>query len=75
MVPFYGWGSTASKLEPLWGGSLFISLSFQKFVVVILLSSEERKAESTSEPPSGFEHRTLELIIQDLNPYAIEVKD
>ena len=22
MAPFYGWGSTASRLEPLWGGSL-----------------------------------------------------
>ena len=22
MAPFYGWGSTASKLEPLRGGSL-----------------------------------------------------
>ena len=26
MVPFYGWGSTASKAtEPLWGGSLLFS--------------------------------------------------
>ena len=75
MVPFYGWGSTASKLEPLWRGSLLISLSFQKFVVLILLSSEEWKAESTSEPPNGFEHQTLELVMQDLNPNAIEVKD
>ena len=22
MAPFYGWSSTASRLEPLWGGSL-----------------------------------------------------
>ena len=21
MAPFHGWGSTASRLEPLWGGS------------------------------------------------------
>ena len=25
MVPFYGWGSTASRLEPLRGGSLLFS--------------------------------------------------
>ena len=25
MVPFYGWGSTPSELEPLRGGSLFSS--------------------------------------------------
>ena len=25
---FYGWGSTASKLEPLWGGSLLFTTKF-----------------------------------------------
>ena len=25
MVPFYGWGSTASRLEPLRGGSLLLT--------------------------------------------------
>ena len=25
MAPFYGWGSTASKLEPLRGGSLLFT--------------------------------------------------
>ena len=25
MAPFYGWGSTASRLEPLWGGSLLFT--------------------------------------------------
>ena len=28
MVPFYGWGSTASKLIPLWGGSLPFTTKF-----------------------------------------------
>ena len=28
MVPFYGWGSTASGLEPLRGGSLLFSTKF-----------------------------------------------
>ena len=30
MAPFYGWGSTASKLEPLWGGSLLFTTQFPK---------------------------------------------
>ena len=28
MAPFYGWGSTASKLEPLQGGSLLFTSKF-----------------------------------------------
>ena len=28
MAPFYGWGSTASRLEPLWGGSLLFTTMF-----------------------------------------------
>ena len=27
-VPFYGWGSTASRLEPLQGGSLLFTTKF-----------------------------------------------
>ena len=30
MAPFYGWGSTASRLEPLWGGSLLFRV--QKYI-------------------------------------------
>ena len=26
MAPFYGWGSTASRLEPLQGGSLLFTI-------------------------------------------------
>ena len=52
MIPVYEWGLTASQLEPLWGGFLL----FIKFLVVILLTLEGWKAESTVEPPSGFEH-------------------
>ena len=29
MAPFYGWGSTVSRLEPLWGGRRFLQLSSQ----------------------------------------------
>ena len=42
MAPFYGLGSTASRLQPLRGGSLLFTI----------------QAESTLEPPSGFEHGT-----------------
>ena len=30
MAPFYGWGSTASRLEPLWGGSLLFTTRFSE---------------------------------------------
>ena len=28
MAPFYGWGSTASRLQPLGGGSLLFTIQF-----------------------------------------------
>ena len=40
MAPFYGWSSTASRLEPLQGGSLLFTTSPQKFLVLILSTSE-----------------------------------
>ena len=49
----------------------FLPLSSQKFLVLILSTSEEWKAESTLEPPSGFEHATPGLGIQHLNHLAI----
>ena len=30
MAPFYGWSSTASELEPLWGGSLLYNTKFSE---------------------------------------------
>ena len=30
MAPFYGWGSTASRLEPLRGGSLLFTTNTSK---------------------------------------------
>ena len=36
----------------------FLPLSFQKFLVLILLALEGLKAEWTLETPSGFEHGT-----------------
>ena len=45
----------------------FLPLSSQKFLVLILSTSERWKAESTLEPPNGFERGTLGLGIQCLN--------
>ena len=40
MAPFYGYGSTASTLEPLQGGSLLLPLSSQRFLMLILSTLE-----------------------------------
>ena len=45
----------------------FLPLYSQTFLVLILSTSERWKAESTLEPPSGFEHGTPGLEIQHLN--------
>ena len=59
MLPFNGWSSTVSRLEPRGGSLLFTTVYFfQKFLVLILSTSEGWNAESTLEPPSGFEYGT-----------------
>ena len=45
----------------------FLPFSSQKSLVLILSTSEEWKAESTLEQPSGLEHGTPGLGIQRLN--------
>ena len=54
MAPFYGWGSTASRLEPLQGGSLLFTTGNSWYS----LTSEGWKAKSNLSEPSGFEHKT-----------------
>ena len=66
MAPFYGWCSIASRLEPLRGGSLLFSTKFPE-IPGTHFTDLGRKAESTLEPPSGFEHRTPGLGIERLN--------
>ena len=34
MAPFYGWGSTVSRLEPLRGGSLLFTTEFPERIMV-----------------------------------------
>ena len=64
MAPFYGWGSTASRLEPLWGGNLLFTTKFPEIPGTYFI---DLKAESNLEPPSGLEHGTPGLVIQRLN--------
>ena len=40
VAPFYGWGSTASRLEPLLGGSLLFNTKFSKISGTHLSTSE-----------------------------------
>ena len=67
MAPFYGWGSTASRLQPLRGGSLLFTIQFPEIPGAHFIDLGKMKAESTLETPSGFEHRTPGLGIQRLN--------
>ena len=46
---FYGWGSTATRLEPLQGGSLLFTTKSQKFLVLIY---RPQKDERLSRPGS-----------------------
>ena len=62
MAPFYGWGSTASRLQSCFKEAVyFLPLSSHKFLVLLLSTLEGWKAESTLEPLSGFEHGTPDL--------------
>ena len=67
MAPLYGWGSTASRLQPLRGGSLLFTIQFPEVPGTHFIDLGRMKAELTLEPPSGFEHGTPGLGIQRLN--------
>ena len=67
MTPFYGWGSTTSRLQPLQGGSLLLPFISQKSLILMLSTLERWKAEWTLEQSSGFEHVAHGLGIQHLN--------
>ena len=61
MAPFYG---PYSHFEE---AVYFLPLSYKKYLVLILSTSEGWKANSTLEPPSGFYHGIPGLEIQHLN--------
>ena len=57
MATFYEWGSTASRLELLQGGSLLFTLKFPEIPSTHFTeTSEGWNAESTLELSSGFGH-------------------
>ena len=46
MAPFYGWGSTVSLLEPLWGGILLFTTKFpenNKIIVPVYYKAQNYK--------------------------------
>ena len=49
MTPFYGWGSTASRLEPLQGGSLLFTIKFPEIPGTHFFDLGRMKGESTLE--------------------------
>ena len=69
MAPFYGWGSTASRLQPLRGGSLLFTIQFPEIPGTHFIDLERMKGwvDLAATPPSGFERGTPGLGIQRLN--------
>ena len=54
MASFYGWGSTASRLEPLPGGSILFTTKFPEIPGTHFIDLEGWKAESTLEATQWF---------------------
>ena len=68
MAPFYGWGSTASRIQSHYEEAVYLlPLSSQKFLALIWSTLEGWKAESTLQLPNGFEDGTPGLGTQCLN--------
>ena len=62
MAPFYGWGSTVSRLQSHYEeNAYFLPFSSQEFLAFNWLTSEGWKAELTLEPACGFESQTEHL--------------
>ena len=55
MAPSYGWVSTASRQEPIRGGSLLLTTKFQEIPGTHFTYLERMKAEPTLELHSAFE--------------------
>ena len=67
MAPFYGWVQVPQGKSHFEEAVYFLPLSSQKFLMLILSTSEGSKAESILKPTSGFEHRNSGLGNQRLN--------
>ena len=61
-APYYERGSTASRLQSHYKEAVyFFTISSQKFLLLILSTSEGWKVTSILEPHGGFEHGTYRL--------------
>ena len=56
MAPFYGWGSTASRLEPLWGGSLLYNTKFPEIPGTHFINLGRMKDWVDETPGLGIQH-------------------
>ena len=71
MAPFYGWGSTASRLEPLRGDSLLFTTKFPEIPDTHFIDLERMKGWVDLEATEWFfENGTPGLRIQGLNHQA-----
>ena len=75
MAPFYDGVQLPQGLSHFKETVYFLPLSSQIFLVLILSTSEGWKAESTLEPPTGFEYGTPGLGIQHLNHLRFKKKE
>ena len=67
MVPFYGWNSIASRLEPLWAGSLLFTTKFPEVPGTHFIDLGNMKGWVDLVAPRGLEHGIPGLGIQRLN--------
>ena len=65
IIPFYGWGSTASRLKSNYEEIYFLPEVPGTHLIDL------RRTESTLEPPSSFEHGTPVLGIQLLKVHSV----
>ena len=64
MVAFYEWGSTASRLVPLWGGNLLFTTKFPDIPGTHFTDLGEWKAESTLKPPRSTQPFILPRLVK-----------
>ena len=67
MTPFYGWGSIASRLEPLQGSSLLFTTKFPEIPGTHFIDLRRMKGWADLGTTQWFEHETPGLGIQYLN--------
>ena len=67
MAPFHGWGSTASRLERVQGGSLLFTTKFQDIPGTHFIDFGRMKGRVDLGATQWFEHGTAGLAIQRLN--------